>query len=181
MKRIGKRTERKMALAAAGTAAVLGIGVATGAYAFAGSSTTRAAASPAAPAVAAGTPAVRGTTLSTKPAVSKRPARPLSTFEGKLGLDDGLVKLKVLRIVGGSAQPSWQLFEHRAVLAVGPRPRIVDGQGRKISFALVDDAIARVHGRLLPTSTWRWSDDELRPVIRAQRIVVLRLDREFGD
>jgi hypothetical protein len=51
----------------------------------------------------------------------------------------------------------------------------------QIAPALVDDAIARVHGRLLPASAWRWSDDELRPVIRAQRIVVLRLDREFGD
>ena len=181
MKKIGNRTEWKVALAAMGTTAVLGIGIATGTYAFAGSGKTRIAASPATPAIAAGKPALRATALSTKRTASDRPARTLPTFEGKLGLDDGLVKLKVLRIVGASSQNSWQLFEHRAVLAVGPRPRFVDTRGRQIPFALVDDAIARVHGRLLPTSAWRWSDDELRPVIRAHRIVVLRLDREFGD
>jgi hypothetical protein len=182
MKNFRNSTERKVALVAAGAAAALGIGVAAGAYGFAGSSTNWTAASPATRAVAVEKLALRQTAHSTKRAVPNRPAPALSTFDGKLSLDDGLVKLKVLRIVGaGNSQRSWQLFEHRAVLDVGPRVRIVDGRGMQIAPALVDDAIARVHGRLLPASAWRWSDDELRPVIRAQRIVVLRLDREFGD
>jgi hypothetical protein len=182
MKNFRNTTERRVALAAAGAAAALGIGVATGAYTFAGSSTTRTAGSPAVRAVAGEKLAPSRATRSTMRAVAKRPAPALSTFDGKLSLDDGLVKLKVLRIVGaGSSRRSWQLFEHRALLDVGPRVRIVDGRGLQIAPALADDAIARVHGRLLPASAWRWSDDELRPVIRAQRIVVLRLDRELGD
>jgi hypothetical protein len=65
---------------------------------------------------------------------------------------------------------------------MGQGVRIVDRSGRQIAPALADDAIARVQGRLLPRSAWRWSDDgDLRPVIHAQRIVVLRLDPDFGD
>jgi hypothetical protein len=118
----------------------------------------------------------------TKRSAAVRRAPALARFEGKLSLDDGLFKLKVMRIVGaGSSQYSWQLYEHRAALDVGPNVRIADGRGRQISLAFIDDAIVRVYGRLLPTTAWRWTDDGLRPVIRVQRIVVLRLDPEFGD
>ena len=173
----------KIAAVSAGTAAVLGIGVATGAHAFAGSKTTYVAAPPAQAAVPIAKLEVRKTSPSTKHVVAKRPAKALSTFEGELSLHDGLVKLDVQRIGGArSSQYSWQLFEHHAVLQLEQGVRIVDRNGRQISPVLADDSIARVQGRLLPRSAWRWSDDgDLRPVIRAHRIVVLRLDPHFGD
>ena len=183
MKSIGNNRNWKIALVSAGTAAVLGIGVATGAHAFAGSnSTTYVAAPPAQAAVPIAKFDVRKTS-STKHVAAKRPAKALSTFEGELSLDDGLVKLDVQRI-GGAANSnySWQLLEHHAVLQLEQGVRIVDRSGRQIAPVLADDSIALVQGRLLPRSAWRWNDDgELRPVIRAHRIVVLRLDRESGD
>lgn len=171
-------TERKAALVAVGTAAILG--VATGAYAFGGSSSPRPTLAQARPAVAPATYPKRAARSSQGPVARAHQQAP-SAFEGELSLDDGLVKLKVLRIVAGRPRQAWRLFEHRAVLDLSPHARIVDTRGGKISPAIVDDAIARVSGRLLPTSAWRWTDDELRPVIHAQRIVVLRLDRTFGD
>lgn len=181
MKSIRNRKHWKAALVSVGTLAVLGIGVATGASAFAGSNTTRVAAAPATPTVATKAREVRRLAAS-PPSHAKQPARALSTFEGELSLDDGLVKLKVQRILGGNSRYSWQLFEHRAVLAMGQGVRIVDRSGRQVAPAFADDSIARVQGRLLPRSAWRWSDDgDLRPVIHAQRIVVLRFDHELGD
>jgi hypothetical protein len=173
----------KAALVAVGTVAILGAGMVTGAHAFAGSNTTQLVPAPATPAVAVTKQVTRRLSVhSSKRSAAVRRAPALSSFEGKLSLDDGLFKLKVMRIVGaGSSQYSWQLYEHRAALDVGPRVRIVDGRGRQIALAFIDDAIVRVHGRLLPTSAWRWTEDGLRPVIRAERIVVLRLDPEFGD
>lgn len=183
MRNISSTTRLKAALVAVGTVAILGAGVATGAYAFSGSSTTQLAPAPAAPAVAVAMQSVRRPSVhATKPAVRVRRAPAFSIFEGKLSLDDGFFMLKVMRIAGaGSSQYAWQLYAHRALLDVGPRVRIADGRGGQISAAFVDDAIVRVYGRLLPTSAWRWTDGGLRPVIRAQRIVVLRLDPEFGD
>jgi hypothetical protein len=180
---IGSTTRLKAALVAVGTVAILGAGVATGAYAFADSNTTQLAPAPATPGVAVTTQMTRRVSVhTTKRSAAVRRAPALARFEGKLSLDDGLFKLKVMRIVGaGSSQYSWQLYEHRAALDVGPNVRIADGRGRQISLAFIDDAIVRVYGRLLPTTAWRWTDDGLRPVIRVQRIVVLRLDPEFGD
>ena len=181
MKSIGNRREWKVALVSAGAVAVLGIGVATGASAFAGSNTTRLAAAPANPVVATKGREVRRLAASPKPAKAK-PASAFSTFEGELSLDDGLVKLEVQRILGRNSRYSWQLFEHRAVVALGQGVRILDRSGRQVAPAFADDSIARVQGRLLPRSAWRWSDDgDLRPVIHAQRIVVLRFDHESGD
>ena len=183
MRTISSTKGSKAALVAVGTVAILGAGMVTGAHAFAGSSTTQLVPAPATPAVAVTKQVTRRLSVhSSRRSAAVRRAPALSSFEGKLSLDDGLFKLKVMRIVGaGSSQYSWQLYEHRAALDVRPNVRIVDGRGRQISLAFIDDAIVRVYGRLLPTTAWRWTDDGLRPVIRAQRIVVLRLDPEFGD
>jgi hypothetical protein len=183
MKPIRNTREWKIALISAGTAAVLGIGMTTGAHAFAGSNTTYLSATPAKQVVAVAKRDVRESADSTKRRAAKRPAKALSTFEGKLSVDDGLFKLEVQRIIGkGSSQYSWQLFEHHAVLQLAPGVGIVDGRGMQVAPALADDAIVRVQGRLLARSSWQWSDDgDLRPLIRAQRIVVLRLDHELGD
>ena len=197
MRSTGSTTRLKVTLAA-GTVAILGVGVATGAYAFSGSNTTQLVPAPATPSVATAnqlvpapaTPAVavtkpvvrRVSVRATKRATVVRRAPALSLYEGKLSLDDGLFKLKVMHIVGArNSQASWQLYEHRAALDIGPRVPLVDWRGGHVSPALVDDAIVRVYGRLLPTSAWRWTDDGPRPVIRAQRIVILRFDPDFGD
>ena len=181
MKGIRNRREWKVALISAGTAAVLGIGMATGAHAFAGSNGTYLAATPAKQVLAVTKQQVRESAHSTKRPAAKRPAKALSTFEGKLSVDDGLVKLEVQRIIGKQSY-SWQLFEHHALLHLAPGVGIIDGRGMQVAPALADDAIVRVQGRLVRRSSWQWSDDgDLRPVIWAQRITVLRLDQEFGD
>ena len=189
MRSIGSTTRLKATLVAVGTVAILGAGVATGAYAFSGSNTTQlvpALATPAAPATLAAAATKqevrRASVHATKRATVVRRASALSMYEGKLSLDDGYFKLKVMHIVGArNSQSSWQLYEHRAALDAAPRVPLVDWRGRHVSPALVDDAIVRVYGRLLPTSAWRWTDDGLRPVIGAQRIVILRFDPESGD
>lgn len=183
MRSIGSTTRLKATVVAVGTVAILGAGVATGAYAFSGSNTTQLVPALATPAVAATKQEVRRVSVhATKRATAVRRAPARSMYEGKLSLDDGFFKLKVMHIVGArNSQYSWQLYEHRAALDVGPRVPLVDWRGRHLSPAFVDDAIVRVYGRLLPTSAWRWTDDGLRPVIRAQRIVILRFDPEFGD
>ena len=182
MKGITDRSGWKIAVVSAGTAAVLGIGMATGAHAFGGSKTTYLAAAPAKQVLAVTKQEVRESADS-KPRAEKRPAKALSVYEGKLSVDDGLLKLEVQRILGKkSSQYTWQLFEHHAVLRLGSGVGIVDRSGRQVAPAFADDSIARVQGRLLPRSAWRWSDDgDLRPVIHAQRIVVLRFDHELGD
>ena len=183
MRNINSTKALKATLVGVGAVAVLGAGMATGARAFAGSSTTQLVSVPATPAVAVANRSIRPVSVhSTNRSVAVRRAPALSKFEGKLSLDDGFLKLKVMRIVGaGSSRNSWQLYEHRAALDVGQRVPSVDWRGRPVSLAFIDDAIVRVYGRLLPTTAWRWTDDGLRPVIRAQRIVVLQFDREFGD
>ena len=194
MRSIGSTTRLKATLVAVGTVAILGAGVATGAYAFSGSNTTQLVpalatpagpATPAAPAtlaVAATNQEVRRVSMHAKRVTAVRRAPALSMYEGKLSLDDGYFKLKVMHIVGArNSQYSSQLYEHRAALDAAPRVPLVDWRGRHVSPAFADDAIVRVYGRLLPTSAWRWTDDGLRPVIHAQRIVILRFDPEFGD
>jgi hypothetical protein len=183
MKGIRNRREWKVALISASTAAVLGMGMAAGAHAFAGPNTTYLAATRAKQVVAVTKREVRESAASTKRLAAKRPAKALATFEGELSVDDGLFKLDVQRMVGKeSSRYSWQLFEHRAALHLAPGVGIVDWRGMQVAPALADDAIVRVRGRLLPRSSWQWSDDgDLRPVINAQRIVVLRLDHELGD
>jgi hypothetical protein len=199
MRGTNSRITRRIAVVAAVTAAVGGAGVALGAYAFGGSD---AAPSHLAVGVIGNGPAraqlaaVAPTALyphrtrkpTAQPKVAARHAASrrvpaVSSFEGKLGLDDGLVKLKVYRVLGPAArsQLAFWLLEHRAVLQIGPGVRVVDQRGAQVSLALIDDAIVRVHGRLLPTASWYRNDDELRPVIRVQRVVVLQLDRGLGD
>jgi len=183
MRGISKRMQLTITLAAAGTVA----GVAMGAYAFGGTKNPSLAplqAHPVARVVAMQPAETRQLTVHTaaRPKAS-RPVTPATSFEGKLSLHDGLVKLKVLRVFAPtrSSQLSWQLLGRKAFLEVGPSVEIRDSRGAQIPFSLVDDAIARVHGRLLPAASWRWDDDELRPVISVRRIVVLRLDPALGD
>ncbi len=116
-------------------------------------------------------------------ATERRQALPaangLASFEGKLSLDDGLVKLKVVRVLTpGNARITGLLLGRKALLDVGLDVRISDTRGAQIPFPLIDDAIARVSGRLLPTGAWRWDGDDLRPVIATRRIAILQLDRD---
>ena len=99
-------------------------------------------------------------------------------FEGKLSLDDGLVKLKIARVLSPSAggQQSLLLLGRKALLEVGLNVDIRDARGARVPFPLIDDVIARVNGRLLPARAWRWDGDDLRPVIAATRIVVLQFE-----
>ena len=115
---------------------------------------------------------------STRPKVTRT-----TGFEGELSLHDGLVKLKVHRVFGlaSGSQTSFQLLGQKTILAVGPSVQILDSRGARIPLSFTDDALARVYGRLLPAASWRWSGDELRPVISVRRIVILQLDPDFGD
>ena len=185
MRGISKRRQWTIAVAAAAT--VAGGGVAMGAYAFGGTKTPGLAPLQAQRVVRTVSPRPAETRqltvhVAARPKAS-RPAPAATSFEGKLSLHDGLVKLKVLRVVAPSrsSQLSWQLLGRKAYLEIGPSVQIRDARGAQIPFSFVDDAIARVQGRLLPTASWRWDDDELRPVISVRRIVILRLDPDFGD
>ena len=187
MRGISSRTKWTIALAATGTVAVASAGIAMGAYALGGMKTSSQApllAHPVTRAVAMRPTQARQLTVHAAARTkASRAATAPTSFEGKLSLHDGLVKLKVLRVFAPtrSSQLSWQLLGRKAFLEIGPRVQIRDSRGAQIPLSLVDDAIARVQGRLLPAASWRWSDDELRPVISVRRVVILRLDPDFGD
>jgi hypothetical protein len=176
MRRINTKTRFTIALATTGTVAVASAGMALGAHVFApAKAPDRVVPSRV---VIARVPdrvvVARVPARVTKP----RPAAALNSFEGKLSVDDGVLKLKVLRVFGPTrgSQLSWQLLDRKAYLATGALVQLRDARGALIPLGVADDAIVRVQGKLLPTGSWRWDEDELRPVISVQRIVILRLE-----
>lgn len=99
--------------------------------------------------------------------------RPAASFLGQTSLDDtGLLTLDVNQVGGAQAL----LVGREVRLLTGPATRIANVQGGLVARTLLDQAMVRVQGRLLPVNAWAWNDQGERvPTIRATRIVVLQL------
>jgi hypothetical protein len=131
------------------------------------------------------------TAAAQQPAAKEAPAAPMAkdagfarsaawTFEGKADLhDSGALELKVRTTAGvpRAFESVRRLLVGRDVLLENTRVPIVDLNGRGVSRSLLEDAILRVKGTLLPPGHWRYDlDGEATPTVRASRIIVLGLD-----
>lgn len=98
-------------------------------------------------------------------------------YVGKLSVkDNGLLKLDVQQVAGARGAQAL-LVGRDARLLTGRATKLVDLQGTRVARALLDDAIVRVRGQLLPVSAWPFDDEgERLPTIRAAQIVVLQLE-----
>jgi hypothetical protein len=105
--------------------------------------------------------------------VQRQLLRPVASFLGQTSLDDtGLLTLDVNQVGGAQAL----LVGREVRLLTGPATRIANVQGGLVARTLLDQAMVRVQGRLLPVNAWAWNDQGERvPTIRASRIVVLQL------
>lgn len=114
---------------------------------------------------------------------AKRPlqqqARPAATFIGEASLDDtGLLELDVSQVVAARGAGAL-LVGREARLLTGSATRIANLQGGPVARALLDHALVRVLGRLVPVSAWTVNEEGERvPTIRVARIVVLQTDSE---
>jgi hypothetical protein len=116
-------------------------------------------------------------------AAAVKPAQTPASYLGKASLDNdtGALSVDVKQVVAARGTQTL-LLGHDVRLLTGPATRIVDRQGAAVARTLLEDAIVRVQGRLLPTSAWALNDDgEREPTIRANRILVLQLEAPEHD
>jgi len=156
-----------------GFVAVVGAAVAGSLVAVAGSLVVSAKASAVAQPVQRQVQPVVGASASVVAQPVQRQVQPAASYLGQASLDDtGLLTLDVNQVRGAQAL----LVGREARLLTGPATRIANVQGGLVARALLDQAIVRVQGRLLPVGLWAWNDQGERvPTIRANRIVVLQL------
>ena len=125
--------------------------------------------------------AVVGSLAVSANAAVKPVQRPVVSYLGEASLEDtGLLTLDVNQVAGRGAQAL--LVGREARLLTGPATRIVNAQGGVVARTLLDHAIVRVQGRLLPVNAWQLNDEgERQPTIRATRIIVLQLEAPETD
>jgi hypothetical protein len=106
-----------------------------------------------------------------------------SSFLGKVSLDNdtGVLSVDVEQVLAARGRQTL-LVGHDVRLVTGPATLIVDQHGASVASTLLEDAIVRVQGRLLPNSAWAVNDDgEREPTVRATRILVLQLEAPGHD
>lgn len=125
--------------------------------------------------------AVAGSLAVSANAAVKPVQRPVVSYLGEASLENtGLLTLDVNQVAGRGAQAL--LVGREANLLTGPATRIVNAQGGLVARTLLDHAIVRVQGRLLPVNAWQLNDEgERQPTIRATRIIVLQLEAPESD
>jgi hypothetical protein len=157
-----------------GFVAVVGAAVAGSLVAVAGSFVVGARASAVAqPVQPLVQPVVRATAAVVAQPLQRQLLRPAASFLGQASLDStGLLTLDVNQVRGAQAL----LVGREVRLLTGPATRIANVQGGLVARTLLDQALVRVQGRLLPVNAWAWNDQGERvPTIRASRILVLQL------
>ena len=118
--------------------------------------------------------------VSANAAVAAKPLqRPAASYLGEASLEDtGVLTLDVKQVLAGRGAQA-QLVGREARLLTGPATRITNVQGGLVARTLLDHALVRVQGRLLPVSAWPLNDEgERLPSIRVSRIVVVQLQVE---
>jgi hypothetical protein len=130
----------------------------------------------------AGSFAVSGNAAAAALKPGQRQPQPAAGYLGKASLDDtGVLSLDVSQVLAGRGTQTL-LVDREARLLTGPATRITNRQGARVARALLEDAIVRVHGRLLPISAWPLNDEGQRqPTIRATQITVLQLEAPETD
>jgi hypothetical protein len=101
------------------------------------------------------------------------------TFGGDTNIDDGVLELDVERIAKlplRFAPEARILMDERVRLVLGGA-RVVDAVGRPVARHLLEDATVRVTGSVLPEESWTFDEDgDIRPAVRADRVLVVRVD-----
>jgi len=122
--------------------------------------------------------AVAGSLAVSANAAVKPVQRAAVSYLGEASLDDtGLLTLDVNQVAGRAAQAL--LVGREARLLTGPATRIVNAQGGVVARTLLDHAIVRVQGRLLPVTAWPLNDEgERQPTIRVRQILVVQLEAQ---